>query len=79
MFSDEAYNIRKDGKYEFKNDKPLLEMAEEYFGLTIVPETKNNFECKFCDKLRYYNPTPEDDELLRETNELYYNYISKDN
>jgi hypothetical protein len=54
-------------------------MAEEYFGVTIIPETENNFKCKFCDKLRYYNPTPEDDELLKETNELHYNYISEDN
>jgi hypothetical protein len=54
-------------------------MAEEYFGVTIIPETENNFECKFCDKLRYYNPTQEDDELLKETNELHYNYISEDN
>jgi hypothetical protein len=61
MFSDEAYEIRKDGKYKFINDKPLLEMAEEYFGITIIPETENNFECKFCDKLRYYEPLENED------------------
>ena len=75
MFSDEAYKIRKDGKYRFINDKSLLEMAEEYFGVTIVPETENNFECKFCDKLRYYEPS--EDEW--KSNEIIYNYVSEDN
>ena len=75
MFSDEAYKIRKDGKYKFINDKSLLEMAEEYFGVTIVPETENNFECKFCDKLRYYEPS--EDEW--KSNEIIYNYVSEDN
>ena len=79
MFSDEAYKIRKDGKYEFINDKPLLEMAEEYFGITIIPETENYFECKFCDKLRYYNRTPDADEKLNQTNELYFDYIAQNN
>ena len=79
MFSDEAYKIRKDGKYKFINDKPLLEMAEEYFGITIIPETENNFECKFCDKLRYYNRTPDADEKLNQTNELYFDYIAQNN
>ena len=37
MFSDEAYKIRKDAKYTFINDKTLLEQAEEYFGITIIP------------------------------------------
>lgn len=76
MFSDEAYKIRKDGKYKFINDKPLLEMAEEYFGITIIPETENNFECKFCDKLRYYEPLENED---WKGNELTFNYISEDN
>jgi hypothetical protein len=35
-------------------------MAEEYFGVTIIPETKNNFECTFCDKLWYYEPTEDE-------------------
>lgn len=75
MFSDEAYKIRKDGKYKFINNKSLLEMAEEYFGVTIIPETRNNFECKFCDKLRYYEPS--EDEW--KSNEIIYNYVSEDN
>jgi hypothetical protein len=36
-------------------------MAEEYFGVTIIPETENNFECKFCDKLWYYEPLEDED------------------
>ena len=79
MFSEEAVRKLFNEDYEFLDGRSLLEIAEEYFGVTIIPETENNFECKFCDKLRYHNPTPEDDELLRETNELHYNYISKDN
>ena len=76
MFSDEAYKIRKDGKYKFINDKSLLEMAEEYFRVTIIPETENNFECKFCDKLRYYEPLENED---WKNNELTFNYVSEDN
>ena len=76
MFSDEAYKIRKDGKYTFINDKSLLEMAEEYFGTTIIPETENNFECKFCDKLWYYEPLENED---WKGNELVFNYVSEDN
>ncbi len=79
MFSNEAYKIRKDGKYKFINDKTLLEQAEESFGVTIIPENKNKFECTFCDKLRYYNRTPEDDESLNETNGLYFNYSTENN
>jgi len=36
--------------------RTLLEQAEEYFDVTIIPEKENNFECTFCDKLRYYEP-----------------------
>ena len=79
MFSNEAAKKLFNEDYEFLDGRSLLEMAEEYFGITIVPETENNFECNFCDKIRYYNHTPEDDELLKETNELHYNYISEDN
>ena len=79
MFSDEAYKIRKDEEYTFINDKSLLEMAEEYFETTIIPETENNFECKFCDKLRYYNQTPDADEKLNQTNDLYFDYIAQNN
>ena len=79
MFSNEAVKKLFNEDYEFLDGRSLLEMAEEYFGITIISETGNNFECKFCDKIRYYNHTPEDDELLKETNELHYNYISKNN
>lgn len=79
MFSNEAVKKLFNEDYEFLDGRSLLEMAEEYFGVTIIPKTENNFECKFCDKIRYYNHTPEDDELLKETNELHYNYISENN
>jgi len=79
MFSEEAVDRLYNWNIWYIDGRTLLEMAEEYFGITIVPETENNFECKFCDKIRYYNHTPEDDELLKETNELHYNYISEDN
>ena len=76
MFSKEAYKTRKDGKYMFINDKTLLKQAEEYFGLTIIPKEENNFECTFCDKLWYYNPTPEDE---WKSNDLIFNYVTEDN
>lgn len=79
MFSEEAYKALKDAKYTYINDKTLLEQAEEYFGVTIIPENENKFECKFCDKLRYYNPTPEADEKLNQTNDLHFDYIAEDN
>ena len=79
MFSEEAIDRLYNWNVEFVDGRTLLEQAEEYFWVNIIPKTKNNFECKFCDKLRYYNPTPEDDELLKETNELHYNYISENN
>ena len=77
MFSDEAIDILYKWNYDLNNN--LLEMAEEYFWVTVVPEIENHFECKFCDKLRYYNYTPEDDKSLKDTNELHFNYISEDN
>jgi len=79
MFSDQAYENRKNKKYTYINDKSLLEQAEEFFNTKIIPDEKQEFECKFCDKLRYYNYTPEDDEKLKETNELHFNYISENN
>ena len=79
MFSEEAYKKQVNWEYTFINEKSLLEQAEEYFGITIIPEPKNNFECTFCDKLRYHNRTPETDEKLNETNELHFDYISDDN
>ena len=79
MFSEEAYKALKDAKYTYINDKTLLEQAEEYFGVTIIPENEDKFECKFFDKLRYYNPTPEADEKLNQTNDLHFDYIAEDN
>jgi len=76
MFSEEAIDRLYNWNIWFIDGRTLLEMAEEYFGITIIPETENNFECKFCDKLRYYNPTPEDE---WKNNELVFNYISDDN
>ncbi len=79
MFSDQAYKIRKDAKYKYNNTKSFLEQAEEYFNTKIIPEWDNDFECKFCDKLRYYNFTPEADEKSQETNDLHFDYISENN
>ena len=79
MFSEEAYKKQKNWDYTFINDKSLLELAEEYFDITIIPEPQNSFECNFCDKLRYYNRTPEANEKLIEINDLYFDYITEDN
>ena len=79
IFSDEAIDILYNWNLRFLDSRTLLEMAEEYFGVTIIPEPKNSFECTFCDKLRYYNRTPEADEKLNKTNDLYFDYTSKDN
>lgn len=75
MFSKKAYKTRKDAKYYFLNDKSLLNQAEEYFWITIIPEWENNFDCSFCDKVRYYEPNYED----LNSNELIFNYTSIDN
>ena len=79
MFSDEAIDRLYNWNYGFWDGRTLLEMVEEYFGVTIIPKNKNNFECTFCDKLRYYNQTPEADEKLNETGDLYFDYITEDN
>ena len=79
MFSDEAIDILYNWNYGFWDGGTLLEMAEEYFGVAIIPENENNFECKFCDKLRYYNRTPEADEKLNEISDLYFDYIAENN
>ena len=79
LFSDKAYKIRKDAKYKYNNTKSFLEQAEEYYNTKIIPEWNNNFECTFCDKLRYYEQTPEADEKLKETNDLYFDYVAENN
>lgn len=79
MFSDEAIDRLYNWNVAFVDGRTLLEIAEEYFEVTIISETENNFECKFCDKLRYYNRTPDADEKLNQTNELYFDYIAQNN
>ena len=79
MFSDEAIDILYHWNLRFMDGRTLLKMAEEYFGVTIIPKPKNNFECAFCDKLRYYNRTPEADEKLNQTSELYFDYTTNNN
>ena len=76
MFSEEAIDRLYNWNIWFIDGRTLLEMAEEYFGVTIIPETKNNFECKFCDKLWYYEPLENED---WKNNELTFNYVSEDN
>lgn len=79
IFSEQAYKIRKNAKYVYINDMTLLEQAEKFFNTKIIPEEKQNFECKFCDKLRFYEQDPEADEKLQETNELHFDYVAQDN
>ena len=79
MFSEEAIDRLYNWNYDFIDGRTLLEIAEEYFWVTIIPETENDFECKFCDKLRFYEQNPEADEKLKESNDLHFNYISEDN
>ncbi len=76
MFSEEAVDRLYNWNYRFIDGRSLLEMAEEYFGVTIIPESENNFECKFCDKLRYYEPLENED---WKGNELVFNYVSENN
>ena len=76
MFSEEAIDRLYNWNIWFIDGRTLLEMAEEYFGITIIPETENNFECKFCDKLWYYEPLENED---WKNNELTFNYVSEDN
>ena len=76
MFSEEAVDRLYNWNIWYIDGRTLLEMAEEYFGVTIIPETKNNFECKFCDKLRYYNAY-DNDEI--NTNDLIFNYTTQNN
>ena len=76
MFSEEAIDRLYNWNIWFIDGRTLLEMAEEYFGVTIIPETENNFECKFCDKLWYYEPLENED---WKSNELAFNYVSENN
>ena len=76
MFSDEAIDRLYNWNSDFIDGRSLLEMAEEYFETTIIPEEENNFECKFCDKLWYYEPLENED---WKNNELVFNYVSENN
>lgn len=79
MFSEEAVDRLYNWNIWYIDGRTLLEMAEEFFGVTVIPESENNFECKFCDKLRYYDPTPESDKKLNETGDLHFNYTTENN
>lgn len=74
MFSNEAIDTLYNWNPRFLDGRTLLEQAEEYFGVTIIPEEENNFECTFCNKLWYYEPTDE-----WNSNDLIFNYTAKDN
>ena len=79
IFPDEVIDILYNWNLRFLDGRTLLERAEEYFDITIIPETENNFKCTFCNKLRYYNRTHETDEKLNQTNNLYFNYVTENN
>ena len=76
MFSDEAIDRLYNWNIGFVDGRTLLEMAEEYFGVTIIPEIENKFECTFCDKLWYYEPLENED---WKTNDLIFNYVAENN
>lgn len=71
MFSKEAYRRFENWTRidSYNTDKSLLEYAEEYFGMTVIPGTKQDFVCNFCDKVRYETNI---DEFLEKTWELWY-------
>lgn len=76
MFSEEAIDRLYNWNIWFIDGRTLLEMAEEYFGVKIIPESKNNFECGFCDKT--WHELSNNDENY-ETNDLIFNYTAEDN
>lgn len=53
IFSKKAFDLFMDWKYAYNTDYPLYKMAEDHFWIKIIPVEKNNFECNFCDKIRY--------------------------
>jgi len=55
MFSEEAVDRLYNWNIWFIDGRTLLKMAEEYFGTTVIPESENNFECKFCVKFDIMN------------------------
>ena len=76
MFSKEAYDKRLKVEYDLSDYVSTTQQAEEYFGVKIKPETKNNFECGFCDKT-WYELSNNDEN--NETNNLIFNYTAEDN
>jgi len=76
MFSDEAIDTLYNWNLRFLDGRTLLEMAEEYFGTTIIPKEENNFECKFCNKLWYYEPSEVEN---WKSNNLIFNYVTEGN
>lgn len=76
MFSKEAIDRLYNWDNQLLDGRTLLEMAEEYFEVTIIPEEEKKFECEFCDKSWYYKPLENED---WKSNDLIFNYVSKDN
>lgn len=76
MFSDEAIDRLYNWNVRFVDNRPLVEIAEEYYNVKIIPDEQQTFECKFCSKLWYYEPL-ENNEW--KNNDLIFNYVSEDN
>lgn len=76
MFSKQAFDIWTDWKYSRIYNKKLLQQAEEYFWVTVLPKPANEFDCKFCDKIRYENNTETSDKT---TNDLIFNFTTETN
>ena len=76
MFSNEAIEKLNKWDYKFYDNRSLLEMAEEALGVKIIPEEKKEYNCAFCDKVWYYEPSENED---WKSNDLVFNYIAKDN
>lgn len=76
MFSEEAIEKLSKEDYEFYDARSTLEMAEDTYGIKIIPDEKKLYNCSFCDKLWYYEEN-NDEEI--QNNELIFNYVAKDN
>lgn len=76
MFSKEAYNKWLKVEYDLSDYVSTTQQAEEYFGVKIIPESKNNFECGFCDKTWYELSNNNEN---YKTNDLIFNYTAENN
>jgi hypothetical protein len=76
MFSEEAIEKLNKEDYEFYDKRSTLEMAEDTLGIKIIPDEKKIYSCEFCDKLWYYEENKDED---KESSELVFNYVAKDN